>query len=141
MSTFDVTVEGLDDLQAEVRAAERQLEADLRHGVLLAAAAGVAEAQQNHTYQDHRDPKRSHREGGDLGLTDTAHAELVEGGSLESGIEAEMVWPAGYASYVDKGTSRARAFPFTAQAEKVAEEKLEENVDRAVDTFAATIGR
>jgi len=141
VSAFVVWLEGVAELQADIVHAERQLDADLREATLEAAAAGVIEAQQNHPYQDHRDPKKSARWRGAIGLTDTSHAEQGDGGSLRTGVHATMVWPADYASYVDKGTSRARAFPFTAQAEKVAEEKLEEGAARAVEKFTATVGR
>jgi hypothetical protein len=135
-----VTLEGLDALRHRIDGALEHLEADLREATLDAAAAGVTEAQRNHTYKDHRDPKKSHRWKGMLGLTDTSHAEQPNVGNLRRGLEAIMSWPAPYAVFVDKGTSRARAYPFTPQADKAARAKLDDSVERALAMFKRAMG-
>jgi hypothetical protein len=136
-----VTITGIGAMRQRVAAGIAHLEADLREATLDAAAAGVKAAQREHSYTDHRDPKRSHHYRGSLGLTDTAHAEQPRVGGLRAGIEAIMAWPAPYAVFVDKGTSRARAYPFTPTAEQAAKASLDTGVRRALETFARAVSR
>src|ERR1043166_3002481 len=70
-----------------------------------AADEGVKAEQADHPYTDRtRNP------------TGSAHVEPADGGE-----GFDMVWPAPYANFVDKGTSRAKASPFTPIAEERAE--------------------
>lgn len=119
-----VTIEGLDALRNDWRAASAELEVDLRGASLEAAAAGVAEAQDHHPYVDHTPD----------GLTGSSHAEQGEN-------EAEMEWPVEYASFVDKGTSRMSAYPFTPQAEERAESELQRAAEASVNRFAERLSR
>lgn len=99
----------LDEWMQGVKAAVDDLEADLERSAYSAAEDGIVRAQQDHPYTD---------QTGDL--TETAHAERGH----ERGT-ADMVWPQPYAGYVDRGTSRAKAYPFTPQAQEAAAASLE----------------
>lgn len=99
---------------------------DVREAVTHAAAEGVREAQGNHPYTD-----RTYR------LTGTAYPTNTYGGDLFP--EAEMVWPAEYAGYVDEGTTRARPYPFTPQAVRRADEVLEQDLDAALEKFVGKL--
>lgn len=98
-----------------------QLEADLDEDAYQAARAGVIEAQQNHPYTDRTQQ-----------LTNTAHAER----GPERGT-SEMVWEMDYASFVDRGTSRARPYPFTPQAKEEAARVLDQRVTSTILRFIA----
>lgn len=134
------TIEGLDELKAHVNRAFDAFAADLREAALDAAAAGVLAAQADHPYKDWRIPGRSYRWRGALGLTDTSHAEQPRIGSLRVGFEAEMVWPADYAGFVNDGTSRSRPYPFVPTAERAADAKLASSTQRAVDNLLRALG-
>lgn len=112
---FTATLEGLDELESSWNGAVTTMRDGLAEISLEAAAEGVREAQSNHPYTD-----RTHN------LTGQSHAEQVDG-------EAEMVWPVAYAGFVDKGTSRAKPYPFTPQAEAVAEKVLAYGAEHVVD--------
>lgn len=116
----DIDVSGL---ERAAREAEAGLAHDLHRAGVEAAQHGVALAKASHPYTD--------RTGA---LTGEAHVEEehTTGGGL-------MTWPVDYASYVDKGTSRARAFPFTKRAEKLAAVMLNEYVNAAIARFRARL--
>lgn len=135
-----VTIEGLTELRGTWKRAIAELEANVREAALDAAAAGILAAQTEHPYQDHRDPKKSYRWKGALGLTDTSHAEQNRKGSQGEGFEAEMVWPADYAYFVDRGTSRYEAYPFTPIATTTADLVLNNQVERALALFERAVG-
>ena len=125
MSHAHVDIEGLTELDLDIALAVHELDEDLGQACLDGADAGVAEMQANHPYTD-----RSYRLSGEM------HAEPVD----ENGKRhAEMVIPAPYASYVDRGTSHAKPYPFTPQGEKAAEDKLHELAEKAVAEFCAKL--
>jgi len=113
------------ELLRVARDAEAGLEHDLHRAGMDAAKAGVDLAKASHGYQDRT---------GDL--TSTAHVE--ENHATGGGI---MVWPEEYAGYVDKGTSRARAFPFTPKAKKLAGVMLNAGVNDAIARFKRALER
>ena len=115
---LSVTIEGLEELRAAWSAAVDRTRDGLREASLTAAAEGVREAQGNHPYTD-----RTYH------LTGDSHADQTDDG------EAEMVWPVLYASYVDRGTSRSRPYPYTPQAEDVAALVLGREAERVLDTI------
>ncbi len=113
---FTVTLEGLDALESSWDGAVSEMKDGLTKVSVEAAAEGVKAAQANHPYTDRtRD------------LTDDAHAE-------RTGDDVEMVWPAEYAGFVDRGTTRSRPYPFTPQAEEMAEKVLAYGTEHVVDT-------
>lgn len=122
--TFEI--EGLEELKHEFAQATRVLKADLSDMSLQAAEAGVKEAKRNHPYTD-----RTHN------LTDEAFAAPAI--DRQGQTVADMVWPEDYASFVNKGTSRSKAYPFTPQAEERAEQALKSGVDIAVAHFTDRI--
>jgi len=130
MLTIDVEVEGLDAVKARIHSAFAELEVDARGAALDAAAAGVLGAQEDHPYEDHREPGKSYEGDGAIGLTDTAHAV-----QLPDLLAAEMVWPAPYAGFVDKGTSRSAPYPFTPHAVERAEYALDTYMHAALENF------
>ncbi len=136
----DVRIEGLDELRQHVERAVESLEADVREAALLAARDGIVAAQATHPYQDHREKGKSYSGGGAIGLTDTAHAEQRRVGSLRGGVEAEMVWPAPYAGFVNDGTSRSAPYPFTPIAVRHADYALEVYTERALENFRRAMG-
>ena len=120
--TARVTLEGLDEFGAAWGAAVSDARTDLVEASLDAAAAGVREAQDNHPYTDRT-----------YGLTGDSHTEQADDG------EAEMVWPAEYAGFVDEGTSRNRPYPFTPQARERAEAELQRKTQDVADGIAARV--
>jgi hypothetical protein len=114
--SFTVTLDGLDGLGAAWGGAVASMRSGLGEVSLEAAREGVREAQSNHPYTD-----RTHD------LTDAAHAE-------RTGEDIEMVWPAEYAGFVDRGTKRSKPYPFTPQAEATAEKVLAYGAEHVVDT-------
>lgn len=117
----------LERFEAEVDSALRDLAEDLHRAGVRAAEDGVALAKASHPYQDHTPTD---------GLTDSARAEedTVTGGGI-------MIWPAEYASFVDKGTSRARPYPFTPKAEKLAAVMLNAGANEALLKFQRALER
>lgn len=115
------------ELAALAKAAIDEFVDDVRVAVAHAADEGVREAQTNHPYTD-----RTYR------LTGTARATLAGGPRLEP--EAEMMWPAPYAGFVDEGTTRSRPYPFTPQATGRAEAALDRAVELAADKLERKIG-
>lgn len=140
MLDVTVTLEGWGEYRVRFKRAIESLEADVRGAVLDAAGAGILAAQEDHPYQDHREPGKSYAAKGALGLTDTSHAEQRRAGSQSSGFEAEMVWPAPYANFVDRGTSRSEPYPFTPIATTTAEIVLNDQVALAVANFRRNAG-
>lgn len=118
---FTAEIEGLEELKIAAAHAEEDLRDELRTVSLEAAESGIQEAQANHPYEDQT-----------FRLSGSARAVPVRG-------EAEMRWPADYASHVDEGTSRARAYPFTPQATQRATAALEAGAERAVKRFIRKI--
>lgn len=121
-TTVEIDVSGLERV---LREAETALADDLHRAGVQAAKDGVALARASHPYEDRT---------GDL--TGEAHVEEdhTTGGGL-------MTWPVDYASYVDKGTSRARAYPFTPKAIKLAAVMLREGVNEAIAKFRRVLER
>lgn len=111
-----------DEWFATVSRAWQQLAVDLVHGNFVAARAGVWEAQQDHPYTDRTQ-----------NLTNTAHPQY----NVNEKGHAAMVWPMEYASYVDGGTSRNKAYPFVPTATRAAKEELRQQVNGALERFAA----
>ncbi len=128
-------VEGIEAFKARASAAIDQLRLDLREGVLDAARQGIEEARRNHPYKDRTGVLSGYRaaKGG------RATSAVQVNNSSEDNFMADMVWPAFYAGYVDKGTSTNRPYPFTPQAVAVATKALDENVQRATDKYIRSI--
>ena len=110
---FTLDIEGLAELQAEWAQGVDELGKNLETSSVLAAKDGVEAMKATHPYQDRT---------GDLTGSMNANA-------LAKGAEMRVEMP--YASFVDKGTSRARPFPYTPLAERTAENSL--NVRAAFD--------
>jgi hypothetical protein len=104
-----VTIEGLDALKARWSAVVHDLEDDLARGSLDAA-----------DYED-----RTYNLSGSMHVVPATDADGKR--------EAELQVDAEYASYVDQGTSRSRAYPFMALGEHAAEEALQTNAQSAAD--------
>lgn len=85
-----------------------------------AADEGVRAEQEDHPYQDRTQT-----------LTGSAHVEPSD----DSDPGCDMVWPADYASFVNDGTERAKAFPFVPIAEKRAKQVMNYDLANAVDVF------
>lgn len=113
-----VEIEGLAELQAQWAREIGTLEKDLKGAAVLAAHEGVDAAKRTHPYTD-----RTYQ------LTDTARVEPRQDG-------AAMVWPKKYASFVDKGTSRAKAYPFGIVAVVAAGAALKDLAEDALKRFA-----
>lgn len=121
------------EVEIDVRELERvwkraadKLERDVERASKDAAEYGLRAATNNHTYQDHTPVD---------GLTDSARVEEdPRGGYL-------ILWPVEYASFVDQGTSRARAFPFSPVATKAARGKLEHDAEEAIADFVRALER
>jgi hypothetical protein len=96
------------------------LEDDLARGSLDAADYGVSTMQESHPYQD-----RTYNLSGSMHVVPATDADGKR--------EAELQVDAEYASYVDQGTSRSRAYPFMALGEHAAEEALQTNAQSAAD--------
>lgn len=122
--TFEI--EGLEELKRELDKSTEVLEGDLALMSIQAAEAGVSEAKRNHPYTDRT---------GDL----TGEATVLKEFDSRGNTEAEMLWPENYASFVDKGTSRAKPYPFTPQAVERAEQALKSGVDISIAHFADRI--
>jgi hypothetical protein len=110
MPPFVVTVES--HLESDWHGETHEIGRDLGRAVKLSAEEGAAHARENHPYTD-----RSSN------LTLSIGGYLVE--QSELGAEGEIEAKADYASYVDKGTSRSKPYPFMDEAEKVANQALE----------------
>lgn len=138
MPRFTVTVES--NIGAEWAEARREFVAGLREDTLEAAKDGAEHARTHHAYQD-----RTYH------LTDTVTAQPISAGerdsfgqflpSADNGAAAEIVWPMDYASFVDKGTSRSKAYPFSEEAEKVAGKSLDRRVRARVARIEEHFGR
>lgn len=115
----------LDDLKAAWAPALAELESELADASFVAAGVGVQAAQQSHPYTDRT---------GDLTGTAEAADDARNGkrGAL-------MVWPMPYGEYVDKGTSRSKAYPFTPIAREAADTALQGLAQTAADRFASRL--
>jgi hypothetical protein len=123
-----VVIEGLDELEHAWADEVKQLEWDLDKTALVAARAGVEAVREDHPYTD-----RTYQ------LTETARAlPHTYAGDEEPG-GAMMIWPKGYAGFVDDGTSRSRAFPFSPKAAEVAEATLEHWSIVLIDAMVARV--
>lgn len=100
------------------------LEHDTHNAAKNAADEGVKEEQRDHPYVDRTQ-----------NLTGSAHVEPADDG----GPGFDMVWPAEYASFVNQGTSRAAAFPFTPIAENRAEQVLKYDLANGIEEFKAKV--
>jgi hypothetical protein len=127
MSSFHVTVD-TSGLVREWGEACGEIAEDLAHAVKTAVDAGAKHSQHDHHYQDHT-----------YHLTDTTEGKLES--HDRDGAVGVIVWPTDYASYVDKGTSRSRPYPFADKAEKVADEVLEREVAAMVARVESKMGR
>lgn len=122
-------VEGLDELLRTWSAETSRLEKDLEEAGWQAGKVGVQAAQDSHPYTDRTDM-----------LTGTA--TCVPPYPCDAGGNAAgMWWPQDYASYVDKGTSRSRPYPFTPRATKTARLELEHLTARCVEDFESRLSR
>jgi hypothetical protein len=123
------TVEGIPELRAALRATHEKLVIGLRGASLAAAKAGIEEARANHPYTDRT-----------TSLSQDSYAEQVD---VDGALMAEMVWAPPvrpvYASYVNEGTTRNKAYPFTPQAERKAQEVLEHETIEVVNAVVAEI--
>lgn len=128
MFSFTVDIEDLALLEVDVAYAAHELDADLLAGAHDAAEYGVRSMQDNHPYTD----RTRH-------LTDDMFVDDAVGPDGER--EADMVIPAEYAKYVDEGTSRAQAYPFTPLGEHTAGEALVTNSEQAVAKFVSKVSR
>lgn len=123
-----ITIEGLDELIADVNEAALECEKDMGAASLAAADYGVRVMQESHPYTD-----RTYNLSGGM------HTEPVNGPN--GAPEAEIVVPATYAKYVDEGTSRNRPYPFTPLGAHAAGEALEQEAEKALDAFGNKISR
>ena len=112
---FHCSLEGATELQSHWDAELHATDDALLDVGLEAARTGVEAEQAEHPYTD--------RTGN---LTGNAHVEQT------TDREAEMVWPEEYASFVDKGTSTNKPYPFTPIAGQRAETTLARGTDVAV---------
>src|SRR5690242_15341349 len=112
-------------LEHAALAADSELRSDLHRAGIDAAKSGIELARASHPYTD--------RTGE---LTGNAHVE--EDHATGGGI---MVWAEEYAGYVDEGTSRARAYPFTPKAKKLAGVMLNAGVNDAIARFKRALER
>ena len=125
---FRVDLLGLDELGADVFIAAAEADRDLDAAAAKAAEYGVQTMQASHPYQDQT-----------YNLSGSMVVEPVEG--ARGRLEADMVIPAPYAKYVDEGTSRNRAYPFTPLGRHVAEEALEQEAESALARYAGKVSR
>lgn len=116
-------IEGVDELVAAVDRGQEDLRRKLADDNYESAREGIEAAQARHPYTDRTRV-----------LSFTAHPEHEQGSG-----DAFMFWPAEYGSYVDEGTSRNKAYPFTPMAEYAAESVLNKKVETDVDDFCRTI--
>jgi hypothetical protein len=159
-----IEIEGITELRARLGATSERLDVELRGASLEAAAAGIEDARKDHSHGGsgrfagtgfHREAgerlgrdrggrfastnsgsrytdRTGHLSGiGDGGSDENSHADQTEDG------EAEMIWPVDYASFVDEGTTRSRAYPFTPRAKEVAAKTLVRAAERAIKTATA----
>lgn len=122
---FEVTVDS--DLEGLWKGVRDEITLEMAKDVEAACEEAIAEVQGEHPYQDHT-----------YHLTDTATAKLES--SDYRGATGVLVWPMDYASYVDQGTSRAKAYPFvertTDHADRILLFRTESSVDRALTRLA-----
>jgi hypothetical protein len=116
MPSFKVEVEGFPELVERWKGEIAHLEGELQVASWQAASDGVSAERRDHPYTDRT-----------YDLTNTATPESDENG------EADMVWPQEYASFVDEGTSRSAAYPFTPLAKDAAAKSIEAGARAAVD--------
>lgn len=129
---FAVTLEGAEELERAWNDATAHLDQNAQFVALYAAEGAVQAMQKRHPYTD--------RTGT---LSGTMHAER-EGDTVLDGDRAHVaqaVVPADYASYVNNGTSRSRAFPFLPRGEQAAQRIGEREMDDACDQFAREVRR
>lgn len=123
------TLEGIEELEREAeREIDRTLVPHLVTAVKVASDAGAAEARARHPYMDRT---------GDLTRSTEGDEPVVRGRSVEGGISADE----DYASYVDRGTSRAKAYPFMIFAESEAKKVLPVEAEKAAEAFAEKMNR
>lgn len=125
---FTVTVDGVDELDRNWLEAAHYLEQDSAQAALTAADEAVATMQERHPYQD-----RTYNLSG--GMHGEPAGNPTIGAEGETVHEATIVIPAEYASFVDKGTSRARPYPFTPRGEAQAERTVTREERAAVERF------
>lgn len=113
---WDVEWEGLDEFIADAKREVERTSVRLGLAAFDSAQSGVSAAQHRHPYQDHT-----------FMLTDTAEARK---GAMVG--DAWMVWPQLYGKFVNYGTSRARAYNFSDEAERAARVSLERAVSRII---------
>lgn len=123
---FEVTVES--NLDALGRELAREVANELRFAVKAAAEEGARFSRQSHPYQDHT-----------YHLTDTTNGRLLTFDARSA--TAVIEWPMPYASYVDKGTSRARAYPFVDETAAYAQHVLEYGVETYLERALAKLER
>lgn len=135
MSDFTCDIDGMDDLVKDLADATKQLNRDLSEAALDAAAGAMRAFQGSHPYQDRT-----------YGLTGDSHVEQDSASGRDAsgrftGVRgAALVWPAPYASFVDEGTSRSKAYPFRERTEKNAEQRFADLSLKAVDKFVKKVG-
>lgn len=111
MAAFDVTLEGEAELLASIARAERVLSDAPLVIVTAAVKAGAKAARERHPYTNRT---------GDLERETQGEIVAAGPGFADGEIKADMP----YASFVDKGTSRSRAYPFMIIAEEQAASTL-----------------
>ena len=116
--TFDIDMASL---EREWAAACEGSAKAFKDAAQRAAKAGVEEAQQNHPYTDRTQD-----------LTNTASPVDAGGDGQHFGGDVEMTWPKEYASFVDRGTSRSRPYPYVKNAERAAKAALPDEVKVAI---------
>lgn len=126
MAGITVTLES--DLAALGREFRREMADGLRFAVKKAAEEGAEYAQRNHTYTD-----RTY----DLTRGTTGRLLTFDRDSATAVLE----WDEDYASYVDQGTRRSRAFPFSQEATLVAESELNHELHALAERVATKLSR
>lgn len=92
-------IEGMDDLLKNLSDYPKKVVGALAQAAEISQALVVADARQNHPYTDRTENLTNSIQAGRILIT-------------ELSVEAEVVALMDYASFVEMGTSRARAFPF-----------------------------
>jgi hypothetical protein len=129
---FVVTVEGAEDFERSWLSAFHDLEQNAALAAYGAAEEGVRVMQARHPYTD-----RTY--GLSMSMCVAPEADRHDGDDVERCAAIEV--RADYASFVDRGTSRAKPYPFTPRGEDAAERAATRYANVAVKQFERTCRR